>query len=278
MTHLRSFVLAAIENESAPLWWPGLAVALARARSSRLPFAPEKYSTSAFLDGKLIPEKLLTSPLAAAHDRLGLTLEVLAPTLAERFADRNLVLADANDVTDGVCNAIADATALICNLPSLAESIRALARSVHILKSEGPGYDVSFSDPSIPFSIFLSVPDAPDRNLRVAEAIVHESMHLQLTLVEDVAPLVGSDQATHYSPWKQQTRPLSGIVHATYVFSVISQWLDYLAIECPELSPKIVRRRSQIAEEIAELDVSGIEEGLTPLGQRLIRRLFESHR
>jgi hypothetical protein len=65
-------------------------------------------------------------------------------------------------------------------------SIESLVKAIHIIESEGPDYDCSFSDPDIPFSIFISIPEPSGKNreLRVLEAVVHECMHLQLSLFE----------------------------------------------------------------------------------------------
>lgn len=50
-------------------------------------------------------------------------------------------------------------------------------------------YDVSHSTPVLPLSIFVSVPGADERHaeLRLAESIIHEAMHLQLTFIESLS-------------------------------------------------------------------------------------------
>ncbi len=102
-----------------------------------------------------------------------------------------------------------------------------LVRAVHLIASVGEDYDSSHSDPAILFSIFISVPSLPGRRslLRVAEGLVHETMHLQLSLFETICPLVdGSVDWGLYSPWKQKKRQTRGIMHGLYVFGVL-KWM-----------------------------------------------------
>lgn len=115
---------------------------------------------------------------------------------------------------------------LLRNVSCVRQSVNIFVRSLHLIDSHGPDYDCSFSDPSIPFSIFVSVPASQGKNrvLRVFEAMVHESMHLQLSAWELLHPVVqtNSDEATWYSPWKKTHRKLQGVLHGMYVFHVIA--------------------------------------------------------
>ena len=114
-----------------------------------------------------------------------------------------------------------------CNLikelaPELFSSVRMLLRSLHVLESPGRGYDVSFSLPCLPNSIFISIPQPRERDTisRLTEAIVHEVLHLQLSLVERICPVVRNDaeQEFVYSPWRDERRPLGGLIHGLFVF------------------------------------------------------------
>jgi len=141
---------------------------------------------------------------------------------------------------------------LIGLVPSLHQSIVRLVRSIHIIRSNAENCDISFSDPAFPFSIFVSAPNksSPNAALRLAEAIVHESMHLQLSLLEAVAPIAPHQGQTHYSPWKRSRRHASGLLHALYVFTTISEWLRRLPENSNGYSQ---RRRAEIAEQVAEI-------------------------
>ena len=149
---------------------------------------------------------------------------------------------------------------------------------MHVLQPPGTEIDVSYSDPDVPFSVFLSIP-GPGRRaaLRLAESLVHECMHLHLTLIEAVLPLVGDDRASTFSPWQGRPRPLRGMLHGLYVFSVIDAFLRVLehgGSLAPDQAAFAVRRRRQIAGEIAQVDLPALAAGLTGDGRTLVERLL----
>jgi hypothetical protein len=84
----------------------------------------------------------------------------------------------------------AAAEILTC-VDGLGDSLGCLVRSIHALRAPR-NHDVSHSTPALPFSVFVSVPgaDEKDATLRLAESLVHEAMHLQLTLIERTGALV----------------------------------------------------------------------------------------
>ncbi|HEV7398241.1 MAG TPA: HEXXH motif-containing putative peptide modification protein [Pyrinomonadaceae bacterium] len=73
---------------------------------------------------------------------------------------------------------------------------------------------------------FLSAAREP---LFVAEMLLHEFCHNKLRLLQEVAPLISdkySNQAIFYSPWRDDPRPIDGLMHGLYVFSSIAHfWL-----------------------------------------------------
>ncbi|MBR0553746.1 HEXXH motif domain-containing protein [Sphingomonadaceae bacterium LXI357] len=155
-----------------------------------------------------------------------------------------------------------------------------LVRAIHVIEAPGPGYDISHSEPSIPFSIFVSVPVGERHGtLRLAESLLHEALHLQLTLLERHVPMVLDTAATGYSPWQQSQRPLSGLLHGLYVFAAIDQWLALLDA-APSTSSEdriyLTRRRAEIAEEIADVATLADAPSLTPTGHHLASWLLTS--
>jgi len=161
----------------------------------------------------------------------------------------------------------------IARVPTLFASILALVRSMHLLVAD-EGYDVSHSDPALPFSIFCSVPSGqPQAELRLAESIIHEGMHLQLTLLEARYPLVRSDEETKlFSPWQGVDRPLGGLIHGLYVFTVIDAFLARTSGGAPDDEQAFIdKRRATIAAEMDE--VQGLEDqaGLTDCGREFLR-------
>jgi HEXXH motif-containing protein len=157
----------------------------------------------------------------------------------------------------------------------MAESIGSVVKSIHPMQSLRD-HDVSHSTPELPFSIFVSIPekDERDASLRVAESLIHEAMHLQLTLVDSIEPLVVDDRARGYSPWKDEVRPVIGLLHGLYVFAVIHQALGILAGVHGEWGQYCRKRIGAIECEIASL--SEVPEGLSRLGIYLWRRCLES--
>src|SRR5262249_23561992 len=128
---------------------------------------------------------------------------------------------------DGLPNAVGplrDAVALLALLPGVGDLVASLVKVVHILRADA-GYDISHSDPALPFTVFLSVPaaDEPARIPRLAESLLHESLHLQLTLLEAAVVLVSAAAEEGYSPWQRRLRPLGGLLHGLYVFAGISE-------------------------------------------------------
>lgn len=119
---------------------------------------------------------------------------------------------------------------LINLVPSAHVCITKLVKSIHVLSQKDSEIDTSYSHPNIPFSIFVSVceDDSLLSSLRVAESIIHEAMHLKLTLIENITPLIKpNSKEMFYSPWRDEPRPIRGVLHGLFVFKAI---LDFYTI------------------------------------------------
>ena len=155
---------------------------------------------------------------------LSFGLEMLPAKLEHIATENGAVLKNCDEVNEdevgsvlrSACNLVAEAA------PELFLSIRCFLRSLHVLDSPDKDFDVSFSLPHLPNSIFLSIPLPEERDAiaRTAEAIVHEVLHLQLSLVERACPIVRVDAKPEYAyaPWRNEYRPLGGVIHGLYVF------------------------------------------------------------
>ena len=164
--------------------------------------------------------------------------------------------------------------------PELSSSIGHLVRCVHLLKAPSPELDCSYSRPDLPFSVFLSVPEHGTRAKieRVTEALVHETMHLQLSLVERRIPLVelGRAETVAFSPWRDSERNVPGVLHALYVFVVVQTLWQRAAQRTPcgldrEFADARVRA---IRDEVARTRHLAASHGLSREGRQLVGQLL----
>ena len=173
-----------------------------------------------------------------------------------------------------ILRCLQDAIIVLAQIPTLRATVVTLARTCHVLKPDNDAYDVSHSDPLVPFSAFVSVPQSRGQTdaLRVAESLVHEAMHLQLTLIERLLPLVEESDQTYFSPWKGTQRSPRGVLHALYVFRAIDSFFGRL-LALPGWPVVCVghmrRRRCEIARQISEVRAFKDHPALTEVGTRL---------
>jgi|APLak6261661343_1056028.scaffolds.fasta_scaffold03021_2 HEXXH motif-containing protein len=166
--------------------------------------------------------------------------------------------------------------------PVFTAAIGGLLRSVHILNTHHPDFDVSFTLPELPHSIFLSVPSAFEDHavVRTAEAMIHEVLHLQLALVERQEPLTHADSQIEftYAPWRDEERPISGVIHGLFVFWGIEFFYShYLKSADPQSLPFIKDRILQIAGQRNCIVQPEKFKSLTPFGLDLLQRLLRKH-
>lgn len=184
--------------------------------------------------------------------------------------------------TDTIVRRLKAAFCVLAQIPECLNEVTTLIRAIQVILSEGPDYDASYSHPDIPFSIFVSVcHDAePVSNLRVAESILHEAMHLKLTLIEEVVPLVKSgDTSTFYSPWRDELRSIRGVLHGLFVFTAIQLFYGRLLIQLDNASGEadfVIKRRREIFAEIHMLDGLENTNGFTLFGKNLTTSLMSA--
>ena len=177
--------------------------------------------------------------------------------------------------TEGLAGRLEAVDALLDRVPDLATSVRRVARVVHPLAAR-PGYDVSHSQPVWPDRIFVSFPEREDEvgEVRLAESVVHEAMHLLLTEEEEVRPLVDEASVELWSPWMGTPRSAAGVLHGLFVFhcirSFIRQLSDLSAVGEEALRHSRVRLR-EIDAEIAEVNLPALLATLTPWGRSRVR-------
>jgi hypothetical protein len=261
---------------SAEPWLPGLSTELSFVKwqeAADLSMSPSTYGTNRWLNKRANGDRL---DLGTIHFPDGSTwcLEALPPEARLRYEALGLTFASDFSISDAT-TAIHSALEIINAHPSLYNSVRDLIRCVHILQSTGEEYDISHSDPQVPFSIFVSIPPPGClQAFRLAESIVHEAMHLQLTQLENSIELVTSPFTTGYSPWQQTERPTGGLLHGLYVFSVIGS-LHLKLSEKPNLNTSetvwLRNRREQIIHETDSVFLILPFEALTLFAIKLVK-------
>jgi hypothetical protein len=257
-------------NDSS-LWFPSLAeylmVDLVSRDQGRRALV-DHYGTQRWLTGDAN-----ASIVGIGTVRLGRYLSVIEQLPVSTIGSfSNLTFVD--DKCSHACAQIQGAAEVLDSVNTLADTVGCLARSIHLLRAP-IDHDISHSSPHLPCSVFVSIPEPTERdaNLRVAESLIHESMHLQLTLLDAVESLVGSSGAHGYSPWKQEIRPVEGLLHGIYVFAVIYQALGILADLQPASRPYCVKRRIAIQAEVGILPAQ--PDGLSAVGDTLWQRCRE---
>ena len=285
---IKALVRSVLQNRSEPLWFPGLAEPISRVVWNQLErdigITPTSYGTSRLLRGnsrevRSIVTRCSLGLSSGVHGCTGgIPIEMLPADIARQFVGDDVQFLEAHKVVGTVAAQLEEALYLLNLVPTVWPTVCMLVRSLHIIDAGGDETDVSFSDPTVPFSVFVSVPRvwSEEAALRVAEAILHEAMHLHLTLVDRVIPLVVPQQLTYYSPWRDKERDSEGMLQALYVFGVIRSFLRLI----PErristVNDYVVDRIAQINWQIEQAqDFRGCEE-LTPEGGALVARLLD---
>lgn len=279
-------IVFALRNSSSSPWLPGLTVELVEAGwqdlYNKALLSPDLYGTARVIARDTGAPRTIISwlPMFSGDDRAQtmLQIETLEPEFAHNYNENGVKFYTAGEIyATNVLPQLREAITILKTFPTLLTTVAALVRSIHLLDSGDDDYDVSFSEPHIPFSIFVSVPQVSNAisALRVAEAFVHEAMHLQLTLIEKIVPLITTTRNKYFSPWRREYRTAQGVMHALYVFRVINEFLGMLPTLSfsAEAKKYIKGRRAEIDTQIQELQSFQNCPELTTEGAYFIRGL-----
>ena len=177
---------------------------------------------------------------------------------------------------------IGDALGLIGAVyPSMEERIAASVNWYVPVGTDTLDTHRSFSAANLVGLVFLS---EASNDLQLAEAIVHEFHHNELFAYSHVVPLIdGASDRLFYSPWREDARPLYGLVHAIFVFAGVCDFY-----RCVERTPAFDRHhkhlRQRRSERVCQLDIGLAqikETALTDSGRALIASItarVEEHR
>lgn len=285
MGELSERIRASFENPNGNPWFPELTSELAARAWDRLRgdigLTPDNYGTARVMSRSISAPRDIVASLGTWYstNRNAPTTEIetLSGEYASEYHKAGVSFYSPNEILNtGVLTCIEDAFVILNQVPSLMRTVATLVRSLHVIKPEDTERDISFSEPEDPFSIFVSVPEERIVNdgLRVAEAIVHEAMHLQLTLIERTLLLISSSNGNYFSPWRGEYRNAQGLLHALYVFCVVNRFLEGLSSSGYYHSSYVYERRQEIVTEInGTLLFQGCSE-LTSVGRDLVRFLL----
>jgi hypothetical protein len=286
--HLAVRIRNAIRHKSEPLWFPRLTAGLAHSAWNKLGvdlhITPSSYGTARVLHND--PEEPLGivafCKIPAYYREVcdSIPIEIVPQDLALHYMDSGVRFFNAEEVIhSGAIDTLTAALEVLDGVPTLLPSICTLVRSLHLIDPENDEIDVSFSEPVLPFSVFVSVPrsNVEASALRVAEGLLHEAMHLQLTLIESNVPLVKPGERTYFSPWRNEYRAPQGVLHALYVFRVIHAFLGLWTLSDQaraESQFHANERRETIARQIKDIHEFRNSEDLTPEGVAFVDRLL----
>lgn len=277
----------------APLvqpWFLGLTTGLVdigwSSLNVELGLSRESYSTARMIRGDLRGPRTIIATVSTPRIDVvactGIPIELLPEEIARQFNSGQWRFRIRAEVLEPqLMGCIDEAVAILGIVPGILPAIVSLIGALHILDSQDDEMDISFSEPRLPFSAFVSVPGPRGvyGALRVAEAVLHEAMHLQLSLVERVVPLVTGSTIEYFSPWRNESRPPQGLLHGAYVFGAIDAFLRSLPLNSPLIAPyydHVHRRRKTIAEEMEGIRCFLECEDLTADGVALVSRILGS--
>jgi uncharacterized protein len=158
--------------------------------------------------------------------------------------------------------------------PALALEMREACRTIQFVRdpSAHPDKIVSFSDNIVPGALFVSVLQG-ERLIDpydLADSLIHEHRHQKLYLLERLHPMVETTNLKVVSPWREDLRPPSGLLHALFVFVELRRFWDYVRNHGP------LRLRTRAINQLFETDahlkeaVETLEHcPLTPTGRAL---------
>jgi HEXXH motif-containing protein len=167
---------------------------------------------------------------------------------------------------------IADSLEIIFSVwPDLRESFgKTIRYFVPIHQTEARTHN-SFSAQSTVGVIFLS--ESYD-DLKLVEAIVHEFHHNELYMYMQVNELLGANSGSklYYSPWRNDARPLFGLLHACYVFTAVANYMRAAerVSKDTRLAEYYFRGRRQVVERLVWGLAQIGEDDVTNLGHELV--------
>lgn len=162
--------------------------------------------------------------------------------------------------------------------PIVEAEINLLCRDVQFvcdLEAE-PDKCVSFSDDILPGAVFVSIRGEDDGLISIvdlADSLVHEYRHQKLYLLERTHQLFEQTDILIPSPWRQDLRPPSGVLHAVYVFIELLSFWKFILRHNIVAPWRAVREVDLTMARLTTAFDTLAATPLTPAGETLVREL-----
>jgi HEXXH motif-containing protein len=178
---------------------------------------------------------------AVDDERLGSQMYLLDTELPDMpAAERDRIARTLNTAVD---------TALAVGSDVLRSSTAIVIRTaVCELEETSRSYTFDF----LPGTVVLSWTEEP---LRLGETLVHEATHSWLNESLSGEGVVFPDGPRFHSPWRNEERPLFGIVHAALAFAKVIQYLSRIQLAPDDPSTLAAVLRQRLADERESLAI-----------------------
>ena len=203
-----------------------------------------------------------------------------SPQIGELLVERGVeVIAAGPD--PGFARRVAKALAILdAHFPEAGSFVRARTWRV-VPVSEWA--TVSYSSAQEPGVAYINVKSAP--LLRLAEDLLHESVHMRMHEIESGHDLVAATGRGErfYSPWRREWRPLRGLLHAALTFTAGALFFDrmrsgpWTASRRRWLARRLLEESESVATTLAVLEGAARRGLLTTHGRRLLRDAASAH-
>jgi uncharacterized protein len=158
--------------------------------------------------------------------------------------------------------------------PALAAEIRMACRAIQFVRDPlaHPEKIVSFSDNTVPGALYVSVWQG-ERLIDpydLADSLIHEHRHQKLYLLERIAPTVKPTDMRVISPWREDLRPPSGLLHAVFVFVELRRFWEFVRQSGPaRLHNRAINQIRDTDEHLAQAFSTLLACPLTDTGRAL---------
>lgn len=162
--------------------------------------------------------------------------------------------------------------------PEVYQQIRDNVRLIALKPHRSSEYtNVSLSE--LPGAMMLTVVNHP---LVMADRIIHEFHHHRLFSIEDGDPLLelsngpGQRLTRYYSPWRDDPRPIRGLLHGLYVFIAVGRFWQavYEAAGGSADQPYVVDQLLRIGKQLTLAhDVLASNAPFTPIGEGVFAQM-----